>query len=92
MCATPPSSPRPSCLSTLVALIRSEMANMEIGDRVEVHTRFNNTWVAGFEVAAVVGSDYRLCRTSDGTVLPNVTSESDLRPKPPDKSAHALGV
>ncbi len=57
MCATPPCSPRPRCLSTLVALIRSEMANMEIGDRVEVHTRFNNTWVAGFEVAAVVGSE-----------------------------------
>jgi hypothetical protein len=65
---------------------------MEIGDRVEVHTRFNNTWVTGFEVAAVVGPGYRLCRTSDGTVLPSVTGESDLRPEPPDKSARASDV
>ncbi len=65
---------------------------MEIGDRVEVHTRFNNTWVTGFEVAAVVGSGYRLCRTSDGTVLPSVTSESDLRPESPDDASHASGV
>ena len=73
-------------------MIESAGASMEVGDRVEVHTRFNNTWVTGFEVAAVVGSGYRLCRTSDGTVLPSVTSESDLRPEPPDQSAHATGV
>jgi hypothetical protein len=65
---------------------------MQVGDRVEVHTRFNNTWVPGFEVAAVVGSGYRLCRTADGTVLPSVTSELDLRPEPPDRSAHATDV
>jgi hypothetical protein len=92
MCVTPPCFPRPRCFSTLVALLWSEGASMEIGDRVEVHTRFNNAWVTGFEVAAVVDSGYRLCRTSDGTVLPSVTSESDLRPEPPDKSAHAIGV
>ena len=65
-----------------------ERRNMQIGDRVEVHTRFNNTWVPGFEVAAVVDSGYRLCRTSDGTVLPTVTSRSDLRPEPLHRSAH----
>jgi hypothetical protein len=65
---------------------------MEVGDRVEVHTRFNNTWVPGFEVAAVVGFGYRLCRTSDGTVLPSVTSQSDLRPVPPERSVDASDV
>ena len=65
---------------------------MEVGDRVEVHTRFNNSWVRGFEVAAVVGFGYRLCRISDGTVLPSVTSESDLRREPPDRSAHTTDV
>ena len=59
---------------------------MQVGDRVEVHTRFNDTWVSGFEVAAVVGSGYRVRRTSDGTVLPTITGVSDLRPEPPDKS------
>lgn len=69
-----------------------ERTSMEVGDRVEVHTRFNNSWVRGFEVAAVVGFGYRLCRISDGTVLPSVTSESDLRREPPDRSAHATDV
>lgn len=92
MCATRPCSPRRRGFSTLVASIPSEGVSMEIGDRVEVHTRFNNTWVTGFEIAAVVGSGYRLSRTSDGTVLPSVTSESDLRLEPPDKSAHAIGI
>jgi hypothetical protein len=63
-----------------------ERASMEVGDRVEVHTRFNNSWVRGFEIASVVGSGYRLCRISDGTVLPSVTSDSDLRPEGPDRS------
>jgi hypothetical protein len=69
-----------------------ERVSMEIGDRVEVHTRFNNTWVRGFQVAAVVGPGYRLCRTSDGTVLPSITGESDLRPEPRDRPAHATDV
>jgi hypothetical protein len=65
---------------------------MEVGVRVEVHTRFNNTWVPGFEVAAVVGSGYWVRRSSDGTVLPNVTGASDLRPVPPDRSDRPSGV
>ena len=53
---------------------------MHIGEQVEVHTRFNDSWVPGFEIAEVADSGYRVRRSSDGTLLPNVTSESDLRP------------
>ncbi len=57
---------------------------MKIGEQVEVHTRFNDSWVPGFEIAEVADSGYRVRRRSDGTLLPNVTSESDLRPVPPN--------
>lgn len=53
---------------------------MNVGEQVEVHTRFNDSWVPGFEIAEVAGSGYRVRRRSDGSLLPNVTSESDLRP------------
>ena len=59
-------------------------ATMEVGDQVELHTRFNNSWVPGFEIARVVSAGYRVRRTSDGTLLPSFTSESDLRSAPPD--------
>jgi hypothetical protein len=53
---------------------------VEVGDAVEVHTRFNDTWVPGFEIAEVVEGGYRVRRLSDGSMLPNLTSEDDLRP------------
>ncbi len=56
---------------------------MHVGEQVEVHTRFNDSWVAGFEIAEVADSGYRVRRRSDGSLLPNLTSESDLRPVPP---------
>jgi hypothetical protein len=58
-------------------------AAMEVGDRVEVHTRFNDCWVPGFEIAGIVSDGYRVCR-SDGTLLPDVTGESDLRLASPE--------
>ena len=56
---------------------------MKVGEQVEVHTRFNDSWVPGFEIAEVADSGYRVRRRSDGTLLPNVTSASDLRPASP---------
>jgi hypothetical protein len=56
---------------------------MRVGEQVEVHTRFNDSWVPGFEIAEVADSGYRVRRRSDGVILPNVTSESDLRPLSP---------
>jgi hypothetical protein len=36
--------------------------------------------VGGFEVAEVVEGGYRVRRTSDGSLLPNLTGDEDLRP------------
>ena len=60
---------------------------MNIGQEVEVHTRFDGSWAPGFEIAEITERGYRLRRTSDGMVLPDVTSTTDLRPAwpaPPD--------
>ncbi len=53
---------------------------MQIGEKVEVHTRFTDSWAQGFVIADVVGEGYRVRRLSDGAVLPGVTGENDLRP------------
>ena len=52
---------------------------MQIGDRVEVHTRYNDSWTAGFEIAEIIPEGYRVRRVSDGTLLPGTTSAADLR-------------
>lgn len=52
---------------------------MRIGDRIEVHSRFTDSWATGFEIADVVDGGYVVRRTSDGALLPNVTGESDVR-------------
>jgi hypothetical protein len=52
------------------------------GTRVEVRTRFDDTWGRGFEIAEVVGDGapkYRLRRRSDGSVLPALFSDEDVR-------------
>lgn len=52
---------------------------MEIGQQVEVHTHYTGTWATGFEVADVVAEGYLVRRRSDGSLLPVVISEVDLR-------------
>ncbi|MEY2430919.1 MAG: hypothetical protein QOC92_644 [Acidimicrobiaceae bacterium] len=58
---------------------------LQVGECVELHTRFNDSWVPGFEIAEVVADRYRVRRTSDGTVLPDLTGESDLRVASPSR-------
>jgi hypothetical protein len=53
---------------------------LQVGEAVEVHTKFNDSWVGGFEIAEVVDGGYRVRRASDGSLLPNLTSEADVRP------------
>jgi hypothetical protein len=53
---------------------------MQQGQQVEVHTRFDDSWCQGFEIAEVTSDGYRVRRKSDGSLLPGVTSSSDLRP------------
>jgi hypothetical protein len=52
---------------------------LHIGDQVDVHTNFSDSWVAGFEIASLMADGYRVRRNSDGSLLPGPTSEQDLR-------------
>lgn len=53
---------------------------MQVGERVEVHSRFTDSWAQGFMIDDVVGDGYRVRRLSDGSVLPGVTGAADVRP------------
>jgi hypothetical protein len=52
---------------------------LEPGTRVEVRRRFDQHWSRGFEVVAAVEGGYRLKRQSDGTELPVVLDEDEVR-------------
>jgi len=52
---------------------------LEVGDKVDVHTKFTDSWAAGFEIAEVIAQGYRVRRVSDGSLLPGHTSDADLR-------------
>jgi len=53
------------------------------GMRVEVRSRFEARWARGFEIAEVVSdagdARYRVRRRSDGSVLPSLFSDDDVR-------------
>jgi hypothetical protein len=53
------------------------------GTRVEVRSRFDQAWARGFEVAEQVpisdGLRYRVRRRSDGSVLPALFDDDELR-------------
>ena len=64
---------------------------MQLGDRVEVRTRLDGSWVRGFSIAevrrnqqahAMTEEEFMLRRDSDGTVLPAAFPGSDVRPAP----------
>ena len=58
-------------------------ARFAVGDAIEVHTRFNDSWCGGFEVAEVLAGGYRVRRTHDRTMLPEATGHDDVRePRP----------
>ena len=52
---------------------------LEVGTRVEVRRRFDQSWSRGFEVAEVLEKSYRVKRISDSSVLPVEFSEDDVR-------------
>lgn len=60
---------------------------VEPGTRVEVRSRFDERWTRGFEVADIVGDDdagtdgprYRIRRRSDGSVLPSLFVDDEVR-------------
>jgi hypothetical protein len=53
------------------------------GNRVEVRSRFDAHWARGFEIAEVIEhfgeTRYRVRRRSDGSMLPVLFSDDDLR-------------
>ena len=55
---------------------------LRIGDLVELHVSYNDTWSRGFAVAEVVPGGYRVRRLEDRSLLPGVTSPEDLRTPP----------
>ena len=57
-------------------------ANLLRGTRVDVRSRYVGSWSRGFEVAEeVTGARYRVRRLSDGSVLPDLFEEEELRPE-----------
>lgn len=57
----------------------SRFIGPEVGELVEVATRFTGSWSRGFVVADVEGHAYRLRRLSDGHLLPITFSAHELR-------------
>jgi len=55
---------------------------MHEGQPVEVHTTFDDSWSPGFEIAEIMPEGFRVRRMSDRSLLPGVTSSSDVRPCP----------
>jgi hypothetical protein len=53
------------------------------GTRIEVRARFDQRWARGFEVAEIVDEGdtarYRVRRRSDGSVLPTLFDDDDVR-------------
>lgn len=58
---------------------------MQPGTRIEVRSRFDRRWARGFEVDAVLSentgrfSQYRVRRRSDGSVLPALFVDDEVR-------------
>jgi hypothetical protein len=49
------------------------------GTTVDVRNRYVGAWSSGFEVAEPVQDGYRIRRISDGSVLPDVFTNDDVR-------------
>ena len=62
--------------STAVATGASELSP---DTRVEVQSRFDHKWSAGFEVVAADERGYRIRRLSDGAELPSPFARDEIR-------------
>jgi len=54
---------------------------LAVGTAVDVRSRYVGTWSSGFEVAEPLQDGYRILRLSDGSVLPDVFTNDDVRAK-----------
>ena len=64
---------------------------MKVGDEVELHNQFDDSWSSGFEVTAVVAGGFRVRRIHDDVLLPDPTGAADVRAAPPRPPASAGG-
>jgi hypothetical protein len=64
----------------------------EVGELVEVATRFTGSWSRGFVVAGVEHHAYQLRRLSDGHVLPISFSVHELRADRRRREAPSAGA
>ena len=53
---------------------------LDVGTAVDVRNRFIGTWSDGFEVVEHVDDGYRIRRSSDGAILPDVVGGDEVRP------------
>lgn len=51
------------------------------GTKVEVRSRFDQSWSRGFEIIEAADDGFRLRRLSDGAELPVTFAADDLRPE-----------
>ena len=58
------------------AMVRDTLAT---GTAVDVRSRYVGEWSSGFEVAEPLKDGYRIRRLSDGSVLPDVFTNDDVR-------------
>ncbi|MGA2520910.1 MAG: hypothetical protein ABSG81_08865 [Acidimicrobiales bacterium] len=56
-------------------------ARLAPGTRIDVRNRFVGAWSHGFEVAESEEDGYRIRRLSDGSVLPDLFPDDDVRPE-----------
>jgi hypothetical protein len=59
---------------------RADELDLAPGCPVEVRTRFDGRWVAGFRVVGHEAAGFRIARCRDGSMLPEVFSPAELRP------------
>jgi hypothetical protein len=58
----------------------NQPAQLSIGTRVDVHTRFEfGRWVSGFTIAEARDGGYRIRRVSDGAVLGETIQPEEVR-------------
>ena len=67
---------------TVSSMTRRSEDSLSTGTPVDVRSRFVGSWSRGFEVAeCIAGHGYRVRRLSDGSVLPDVFEDTDVRPQ-----------
>lgn len=59
---------------------RRDTRGLPVGMRVEVRTRYLESWTHGFDIVEVNAGGYRVRRRSDRTVLPVEFHPEDVRP------------